>query len=119
MKTAELAGLIALLFLFLGIGLVALSYKESFTNAEVATEPKIETQVSPVMANLSDAMVQQRQRTQQRSTQVDAMGRDADVIAGLESQSKDGRGCPVCKEQCPDMSKYIRRDSIPCWNCSL
>lgn len=119
MKTAELAGLFALLFLLLGIGLVAQSYKESFTNAEVATEPKIETHVSPVMANLSDAMMQQSQKKQQRSTQVDAMGRDADVIAGLESQSKDSRGCPVCKEQCPDMSKYIRRDSIPCWNCSL
>jgi len=23
--------------------------------------------------------------------------------------------CPVC----PDMSKYIRMDEIPCWNCSL
>lgn len=26
--------------------------------------------------------------------------------------------CPVCK-QCPDMSKYIRMDEIPCWNCTL
>jgi hypothetical protein len=23
--------------------------------------------------------------------------------------------CPVC----PDMSKYIRMDEIPCWNCTL
>jgi len=23
--------------------------------------------------------------------------------------------CPVC----PDMSKYIRLDEVPCWNCSL
>lgn len=26
--------------------------------------------------------------------------------------------CPACK-QCPDMSKYIRMDEIPCWNCTL
>jgi Na+-transporting methylmalonyl-CoA/oxaloacetate decarboxylase gamma subunit len=26
--------------------------------------------------------------------------------------------CPPCK-QCPDMSKYIRMDEIPCWNCTL
>lgn len=29
--------------------------------------------------------------------------------------------CPTCKKcpKCPDMSQYIRRDEIPCWNCTL
>ena len=34
----------------------------------------------------------------------------ADSAVG-ESRHK----CPVC----PDMSKYIRLDEVPCWNCSL
>lgn len=28
------------------------------------------------------------------------------------------QGCPACP-RCPDMSKYIRMDEIPCWNCTL
>jgi hypothetical protein len=31
-------------------------------------------------------------------------------------------GCPYrhhCKCECPDMSKYIKKDEIPCWNCTL
>ena len=35
--------------------------------------------------------------------------------------------CPVCKpapkcppqKMCPDLTDYIRKDSIPCWNCKL
>ncbi len=27
-------------------------------------------------------------------------------------------GCPACPV-CPDMSKYIRLDEVPCWNCTL
>lgn len=26
---------------------------------------------------------------------------------------------PISHEACPDMSDYIRKDEIPCWNCSL
>ena len=42
-----------------------------------------------------------------------------------DSQDSDGiaqgkeyeRHCP--KEKCPDMSKYIKKNAIPCWGCSL
>jgi hypothetical protein len=26
--------------------------------------------------------------------------------------------CPTCPEG-PDMSKYVKLDEVPCWNCSL
>lgn len=31
---------------------------------------------------------------------------------------KPKKKCPKC-EVCPDMSKYIKLDEIPCWNCTL
>jgi len=69
------------------------------------------------MANLTDAMGQPDRS--KALPHIDTLGRDADVVKALNDQERNKKGCPVCKEQCPDMSKYIRRDSIPCWNCSL
>ena len=104
-------GLAALLILLIAVGLVAQSYKEHFANHVVVTPAA----ASPVMANLVNAST----RPTKELPQISTMDRDADVINATEQQV-EGRGkCPVCKEQCPDMSKYIRRDSIPCWNCSL
>ena len=103
-------GLLALLFVLIAIGIVTQSYKEYFSGHLITTP---ETQVSPVMANLTAAISQRSKEL----PQIDTISRDADAINALNDQ--DRRGCPVCKEQCPDMSKYIRRDSIPCWNCSL
>lgn len=111
----SLLGLFALLLLLIAVGIVTHSYKEYFSGHVPASAAQ--TSVSPVMANLTDAM-NQRDRSK-ALPQIDALGRDADVIKALNDQEKDKKGCPVCKEQCPDMSKYIRRDSIPCWNCSL
>jgi hypothetical protein len=112
----SLLGLLALLLALIAVGIVTQSYKEYFTGHMIAaTLPP--SQVSPVMANLTDAMI-----TTDRSKelpQINTIGRDADAIAALNDQERNRKGCPVCKEQCPDMSKYIRRDSIPCWNCSL
>jgi hypothetical protein len=108
----SLLGLLALLLALIATILVAQSYKEHFAGHEPVAPEK--ASVSPVMANLTDAM---KQTDKSKPVQVNALERDADVIKALNDQDK--KGCPVCKEQCPDMSKYIRRDSIPCWNCSL
>ena len=120
MKT-DLMSLLALFALFLvlvTVGVAAQSYKEYF-----ATQIEVKAQgaatASPVMANLSNAAGATEKK--QALPQVSKMDRDADAVAATEEAISSGRHepCPVCKEQCPDMSKYIRRDSIPCWNCSL
>jgi hypothetical protein len=111
----SILGLLALLLALIAVGIITQSYKEYFSDQMTTTVAP--TQVSPVMANLTDAM-NQTDRSKELP-QIDTIGRDADAINALNEQERDRRGCPVCKEQCPDMSKYIRRDSIPCWNCSL
>jgi hypothetical protein len=104
--------LLILLLLLIGVGIASHSYRESFSNHIEAAE----VAVSPVMANLTAALPSEKRK---ELPQIDVIGRDAEALNGLEQQMQKGSGCPVCKEQCPDMSKYIRRDSIPCWNCSL
>ena len=112
----SILGLLALLLALIAVGIVTQSYKEYFTGQLIAaTTPP--SQVSPAMANLTDAM-KPADRSKELP-QIDTISRDADAISALNDQERDRKGCPVCKEQCPDMSKYIRRDSIPCWNCSL
>jgi hypothetical protein len=37
------------------------------------------------------------------------------LAEGFVSDNESRHRCPVC----PDMSKYIRLDEVPCWNCSL
>jgi hypothetical protein len=106
--------LFILLLLLIGVGIATHTYKESFSN-------HIETAVagaSPVLANLTAALPRSSSNPKELP-QIDTIGRDAEIRNGLEQQATQPTGCPVCKEQCPDMSKYIRRDSIPCWNCSL
>jgi hypothetical protein len=112
----SLLGLFGLLLALIAVGIVTQSYKEYFAGQveSVAVPP---SPVSPVMANLTDAMT--KTDRSKELPQIDTIGRDADAVAALNDQERDRKGCPVCKEQCPDMSKYIRRDSIPCWNCSL
>ena len=117
MKTdlMSLLGLLALFLALVTVGIAAQSYKEYF-----ATQIEVQAQgpaaASPVMANLSHAAGATEKK--QPLPQVSKMDRDAEAVAASEVGHQRGP-CPVCKEQCPDMSKYIRRDSIPCWNCSL
>lgn len=46
--------------------------------------------------------------------------REFNTRPGLMEGFDDNRKhrCPECPT-CPDMSKYIRLDEVPCWNCSL
>ena len=110
----SILGLAALLIFLIAVGLVAQSYKEHFAN-HIAVTPASASAASPVMANLVNAST----RPTKELPQISTMDRDADMIHATEQQMESKGRCPVCKEQCPDMSKYIRRDSIPCWNCSL
>jgi hypothetical protein len=70
--------------------------------------------------------------------QIDTIARDSDYIkecekskcalAHTEDKKLDTKKktenddecsrCPVCKK-CPDMDQYIKKDSIPCWNCTI
>jgi hypothetical protein len=120
MKTdlMSLLGLFALFLVLVTVGIEAQSYKEYFaTQIEVTGQGP--AAASPVMANLSNAAGSDMRK--QPLPQISKMDRDADAVAATEDAISSGRhgSCPACKEQCPDMSKYIRRDSIPCWNCSL
>jgi len=112
--------LLIMLLLIVCIGIATHSYRESFSN-HVEIPIVAAAAVSPVMANLTAALQQPSQKRKELP-QIDVIGRESDVInnqADNQENNKQKPGCPVCKEQCPDMSKYIRRDSIPCWNCSL
>ena len=120
MKTdlMSLLGLFALFLVLVTVGIAAQGYKEYFaTQIDVMSQGA--ASASPVMANLSNAAGSDMRK--QPLPQISKMDRDADTVAATEDAISSGRHgpCPVCKEQCPDMSKYIRRDSIPCWNCSL
>ncbi len=43
------------------------------------------------------------------------------VKVPVEKKCPPQRKCPPIPppKQCPDMSQYIRKDSIPCWSCKL
>lgn len=118
MKTdlMSLLGLLALFFVLVAVGISAQSYKEYFAT-QLDVKALGAAVASPVMANLSNATAATEKK--QPLPQVSKMDRDADAVAATEESVSHRDPCPVCKEQCPDMSKYIRRDSIPCWNCSL
>lgn len=81
-------------------------------------------EVSPTLA----ALLNRSDMPVENISTVDALSRDAVLqqatSEGFEVErpkkkkstcSKKKSGCPVC----PDMSKYIRLDEVPCWNCSL
>lgn len=64
---------------------------------------KVEIDMSPAMANaIRDAAA------------VAAGANKAPVTVDTLKRERDGRAAA-----CPDMSKYIRMDEIPCWNCTL
>lgn len=64
---------------------------------------KVEIDMSPAMANaIRDAAA------------VAAGANKAPVTVDTLKREREGRAAA-----CPDMSKYIRMDEIPCWNCTL
>ena len=121
-----------LLFVLVGLGLLmAPKAIEHFENAQPDLQIEEIIRVSPALANLMATPIQGP------VPQVDTLGRDKEIQDATEEAATadecvrkchtDSK-CPKCKT-CPDMSKYISRqeleekyiarDSIPCWNCTL
>jgi hypothetical protein len=126
-----------LLIVLVGLGLLmgpkAIEHFENPSTPDLQIEELIT--VSPAMANLM-ANPMANPMGQGPVPQVDTLGRDKEIQDATEEAAdecvrkchKKENNCPKCKK-CPDMSKYISRqeleekyiarDSIPCWNCTL
>jgi hypothetical protein len=82
--------------------------------------------VSPALANLLAGVPKDLTGP---TPQADTLARDQEAVAAANSVSTTPTcptcpacpSCPTCPkcEKCEDMSKYIRMDEIPCWNCTL
>ena len=119
-----------LLLLLVGIGFLmnAKWVHETFENPVATTET---IQVSPTLANMLAATPNLGSSAKQPLPQVDTLNREQEVVAAAAARDKNNdHRCPVCPacpscptcpkcEQCEDMSKYIKMDEIPCWNCTL
>lgn len=58
----------------------------------------------------------------QQRPAIDALSRDTVVQNASGSGSGSGSSCKMKKKECPvcpDMSKYVKLDEVPCWNCTL
>jgi len=73
--------------------------------AKRSTEPVKET-VSQKKATFTDSIAQGKEYKKNNLKDDDGFGDDHDDHCG------NGK-------HCPDMSNYIKKDSIPCWGCSL
>ena len=124
-----------LLLLLVGIGFLmnAKWVHETFENPVATTET---IQVSPTLANMLAATPNLGSSSgsgasHKKLPQVDTLNREQEVVAAAAARDKNNdHRCPVCPacpscptcpkcEQCEDMSKYIKMDEIPCWNCTL
>ena len=116
-----------LLLLLVGIGFLmnAKRIQETFENP-----PTTDTiHVSPTLANMLAATP--NIGAAKPLPQVDTLNREQEVVAAAAARDKnEDHRCPVCPaapacptcpkcERCEDMSKYIKMDEIPCWNCTL
>jgi hypothetical protein len=112
-----------LLLLLVGMGLLMgrKKIREMFDNPSPPA-----SRVSPTLSNLVTA-------TPGNLTgplpQIDPLAREQDVIGAANgvSTTPSCPACPACPScpdcpkcpTCKDMSKYIKMDEIPCWNCTL
>ena len=96
-----------LLIVLITIGLVmGKKIKETFEDVQ----PSVSTEAIaiPVVLTMTPQV-----DTIQRGLQEQMPGETRHLLGPGGEQQK-----PVCPK-CPDMSKYIRMDEIPCWNCTL
>lgn len=107
-----------LLIVLIAMGLVmGKKVKETFEDA-----PPQAPNASPQAPNASIAipavvtMTPPQVDTIQRGLQEQVASSDSETRRMLGPGGEQKKpACPVC----PDMSKYIRMDEIPCWNCTL
>ena len=98
-----------LLIVLITIGLVmGKKVKETFEDMPVQPSVSTEAIAIPVVLTMTPQV-----DTIQRGLQEQMPGETRHLLGPGGEQQK-----PVCPK-CPDMSKYIRMDEIPCWNCTL
>ena len=110
-----------LLLVLIGLGMLMNRRKihEMFDNPTTVT-------MSPALANLMAGIPKDLTGP---TSQPDTLGRDQEAVAAANAVGTAHKcptcpacpSCPTCPkcEKCEDMSKYIRMDEIPCWNCTL
>lgn len=113
-----------LLLLLVGMGLLMgrKTLHEMFDNPT----PPATVQVSPALANLVAGTPKDLTGP---TAQPDPLARDQEAVAAANSAGTAPKcpacpacpSCPTCEKcpKCADMSKYIRMDEVPCWNCTL
>jgi len=103
-----------LLLCLLAIGLV-MGRRENFENPT-----KTATMVSPTLANLlGTPRIGEEKYKLNEPVHVDTLKREVEAVAAADAAEPScPPPCPKCKT-CPDMTQYIRKDEIPCWNCTL
>lgn len=103
-----------LLLVLIAIGLVMGKQLEGFASGSGADVVAVSPTVASLIATPSLKPV----------PQVDTLAREQEAVAAREAGYKKAeederkKPCPKCKA-CPDMSQYIKRDEVPCWNCTL
>ena len=101
-----------LLIVLITMGLVmGKKVKETFEDAPAQASNA--TIAIPAIVTMTPPQVDTIQRGLQE--QVPDMRSSAGETRRLLGPGGEQQKCPVC----PDMSKYIRMDEIPCWNCTL
>jgi hypothetical protein len=109
--------LLLVFLLFLGLVMPQPMQREYFANHNQAPPPGA-TMVSPALGNM---LAIPPGPAQQRPA-IDALSRDTVVQNASGSGSGSGSSCKMKKKECPvcpDMSKYVKLDEVPCWNCTL
>lgn len=116
-----------LLLVLVGMGLLMgrKAIREAFTNP---TDTPVTTtiQVSPALAGL---VAGTPTALTGPTPNVNPLARDQDAVAAASAVGTTPTcpacpacpSCPTCPKcpQCEDMTKYIRMDEVPCWNCTL
>ena len=115
-----------LLILLVGMGLLMgrKTIHEMFANPTGSAVAAV--QVSPALAGLVTGTPKDLAGP---PAQPNPLARDQEAVAAANSVATTHKcpecpacpSCPTCEkcEKCEDMSKYIRMDEIPCWNCTL
>jgi hypothetical protein len=104
-----------LLIVLIALGLVmGHKVKETFEGSvpPAAVAPTANASIAiPAVVTMTPPQVDTIQRGLQEQ-------QASDTRKPLGPGGEEKHRCPDCP-RCPDMSKYIRMDEIPCWNCTL
>jgi len=95
-------------------------------NADVDTNANTDDDLAYPTDLLDDPYLQIHRKgrfnSKTNKTNFVSLNREMDTLTESFSSKADHdmqrKRCPKCPT-CPDMSKYIRLDEVPCWNCSL